>query len=246
MENFFGIPINTLMIILLIIFGVSAIVLTVSALRNRVMFKMAARNLPRRRANTVLTVLGLMLAAMIFSASFTTGDTLSHSTRLIAVNDLGEVDIMVIREGIEVGVFQEDTGTETGYFDEKYFNQLQQALENEPKVAGVAPAIIESVPVIAQTGLNEPAVKLLGFDPQYMEHFDLLLDREGNTLLIQDLGEGEVYVSTDVAEGLNVDSNAKLDIYVGVTAIPLTVKGIYEKGGTPSGPLSMVIRLSQL
>ena len=94
MESFFGIPINTLMLVLLVIFGLGVTLLLISALRNRVMFKMAARNLPRRRANTALTLLGLMLAAMIFSASFSTGDTLTYSIRNSAVKDLGEVDIL--------------------------------------------------------------------------------------------------------------------------------------------------------
>ena len=149
MESFFGIPINSLTVALLIIFGLSALILIISALRNRVIFKMAARNLPRRRANTVLTVLGLMLASMIFSASFSTGDTLTHSIRTMAVNDLGQVDIVVVREGVEPGVMQVENSTETSYFDSKYFEQVQQALDNAPEVEGVAPAIIESVPVVA-------------------------------------------------------------------------------------------------
>jgi len=245
MESFFGIPINSLMLVLLIIFGLGIAALVISALRNRVMFKMAARNLPRRRANTVLTLLGLMLAAMIFSASFSTGDTLTYSIRSMAVKDLGQVDIMVMREGIGPEAIYTGT-TDSSYFDTKYFSQVQQALADESEVEGVAPAIIQVVPVVAQSGVNEPAVTLLGLDPQYIESFDPLLDEQGNTLSLLNLGEGEIYVSTDVAEELNVGIDAKIGVYSQTDVTPLTVKGIYDSGGTPSGDLSMVMPLSRL
>ena len=235
------------MLVLLVIFGLGIIALIISALRNRVMFKMAVRNLPRRRANTVLTLLGLMLAAMIFAASFSTGDTLTHSIRSMAVKDLGEVDIMVVSEGIEPGtVFYTGTTTETIYFDKKYFTQVQQTLADKPEAEGVAPAIIEVVPVVAQSGLNEPVVTLLGLDPQYMESFDPMLDEQGNTLSVQNLREGEIYLSLEVAEGLNASVGDVIGVYLRADAVPLTIGGIYESGGTPSGELSMVMPLYRL
>ena len=81
MEKLFGIPINLLMIVFLVLLGLCAIGITIVALYNRVMFKIAARNLPRRLAQTTLVILGVMLAATLFSASFSTGDTLSYSIK---------------------------------------------------------------------------------------------------------------------------------------------------------------------
>ncbi|MFC2017680.1 ABC transporter permease [Chloroflexota bacterium] len=246
MSSFFGIPINTMMIALLVIFGLSAAVLTVIALRNRVMFKMAARNLPRRRANTILTVLGLMLAAVIFSASLTTGDTLSHSIRTMALKDLGQVDVMVVREGVDAGFEHGQTGLGTSYFDKQYFQQVQQALSDEPSVEGVAPAIIESVPVVSKSKLNEPSVDFLGVDSQYIQAFDPMLDEDGNTLLIQNLDGTEIYISEDLADSLEVGNGDQIDVFLGEEAIPFVIKGIYKEGGNPSGNLSMVTSLSQL
>ena len=99
MEELFGVPTEQLMWTLLAVFGVATLVLTVSALRNRVSFRMAARNLPRRRTQTVLVVLGLMLATMLFSASFTTGDTLTNSLRVESLANLGQVDVRVQAKG---------------------------------------------------------------------------------------------------------------------------------------------------
>src|SRR4028119_1209718 len=99
MEELFGVPTDRLMWTLLAVFSVGLVLLTLSALRNRVSFRMAARNLPRRRAQTALVVLGLMLATMLFSASFTTGDTLTNSLRLQSLESLGQVDVQVQAEG---------------------------------------------------------------------------------------------------------------------------------------------------
>ncbi len=247
------------MVALLIIFGLCAVWLIFSALRNRVMFKMASRNLPRRPANTVLTCIGLMLAAMIFSASFSTGDTLTYSIRSLAVDRLGEVDIMVMREGVEFGGMQmqmEGSGR-TKYFEETKFDNVRNSLSGLIKdgiVEGVAPAIIESVPVVAKSRLNEPAVTLLGLDHQYMEPFDPLLDKQGDELSLKDLeelGDGYVYVNAEMAEELEVGVNDEIDVYLGVEGTPLIIAGIYETGANPSPfdfdvAASMVAPLSQI
>ena len=243
MESFFGIPINTLMLVILAIFGVGVIALGISALRNRTMFKMAARNLPRRRANTALTILGLMLAAMIFSASFSTGDTLTYSIRNMAVKNQGEVDIMVMKEGIDTTAIYTGT-TDDSYFGFEHLARVQRALDDKSEVAGVAPAIIEVVPVVTPDGVNEPAVTLLGLDQQYMAGFDPLLEANGNDLLLDKLKPGEIYISVRVAEELGVDTGDIISIYSTDTSIPFLVQGIYESGGSPSPDLSMVMPLS--
>src|SRR5215213_2347269 len=102
-EELFGVPTQQLVWILLAVFGAAAMILGLSALRNRVSFRMAARNLPRRRTQTILVVLGLMLATMLFSASFTTGDTLTNSLRLQSLENLGQVDVQVQADGCPRG-----------------------------------------------------------------------------------------------------------------------------------------------
>ena len=95
MNTLFGIPIGTLTAALTIVFLVTVAITAFFALRNPVVLKMAVRNIPRRRAQTVLIVVGLMLATLLFSASFATGDTLAHSIRVQAVGQLGELELRV-------------------------------------------------------------------------------------------------------------------------------------------------------
>ena len=166
MEELFGVPTQQLMWVLLAAFGAAALILGLSALRNRVSFRMAARNLPRRRAQTILVVLGLMLATMLFSASFTTGDTLTNSLRVQALENLGQVDVQVQADGSGASGQQQFGPTNSeraSYFDAKVAGEVRDRLSDRDRVAGVAPAAIETVPVTARgSDLSEPSTSVLG------------------------------------------------------------------------------------
>ena len=43
------------------------------------MFLIGVRNIPRRRAQTVLIIIGLMLSTLIITAAFSIGDTVNYS-----------------------------------------------------------------------------------------------------------------------------------------------------------------------
>jgi putative ABC transport system permease protein len=214
---------------LLIILGLTVIVLTVVAVRERVFFIMGVRNLARRPAQTALTFIGLMLAAMIFSASFSTGDTLTHSIRRLGVDIIGNVDIRIESKSTEsVGAL--------GYFDESHLQQVSQALQDEPRVDAIAPAIGETVPILApKSNLYEPVVTLMGVDDRYTEGFDPLRDDQGKNLSIADLGENQVYVSAPLAEEIGLADGDELQVFLADNAKPMTVAGIFD---TVRNPLS--------
>src|SRR3954467_1708439 len=106
MNDFFGIPMNTIMYILLAFLAVALGTVALVAARNRVMFKLGIRNIPRRRAQTTLIVLGLMLSTLIISAAFTTGDTVQRSITGEVYGLLGSVDEVILVRG--VGEVQND------------------------------------------------------------------------------------------------------------------------------------------
>ena len=241
MEKLFGIPINQLMVALLIIFGVGVAITILVAVRNRVMLKMAVRNIPRRRAQTALIVLGLMLATILFSASFATGDTLAHSIRVMALDEIGEVDVVVQAEA------PEPSGRLT-YFDQDHFNRVQEHLADAPKVEGVAPLASEVAPVVAlATRQSEPQVHILGYAEEWMDGFDRLVDGEGNTLSLTDLAPDQVYISAELANELDVGPGDMVQVYLRPQQpSALEVVGVYEKGANPAGELSVVMPLPYL
>jgi putative ABC transport system permease protein len=214
---------------LLIILGLATILLAVVAMRERVFFIIGVRNLTRRPAQMVLTFIGLMLAAMIFSASFSIGDTLTHSIRGLGADIIGEVDLRVESKSTE-------SLAALGYFDESLLQQVSQALQNEPRVEAIAPAIGETVPVLAPTSnLYEPVVTLMGVDDRYTEGFDPFRDAQGRNLSIADLGENQVYVSAQLAEQIDLAVGDELQIFLSGDAKPMIVAGIFERVRNPVG-----------
>ena len=272
MEELFGIPTQQLVWILLAVFGAAALLLLLSAVRNRVSFRMAARNLPRRRTQTILVVLGLMLATMLFSASFTTGDTLTNSLRVDALKNLGQVDVQVQAKGSEASGQQQFGPTNSeraGYFDKKVAGDVRDRLSGENRVAGVAPAAIETVPVTAKgSDLSEPSTDVLGLDQEQMDGFDTLKTSSGKTLDPSDLGKDEIYLSADAAKGLDVEKgdeieatfaqkpeaiaapNAPPAALAGALPVPqpseLRVADVYASGANPASSTSMVMPLQRL
>src|SRR6476660_2158604 len=66
------------------------------AWRRRVIFKLGVRNIPRRKAQTVLIVVGLMLSTLIIAAALGTGDTIDHSATAATYDQLGHADELVV------------------------------------------------------------------------------------------------------------------------------------------------------
>ena len=240
MEKLFGIPTNQLMVALLVIFVIGVFVMAMVAIRNPVIFKLGVRNAPRRRAQTALIVLGLMLATLLFSASFTIGDTLNNSIRSEALKQIGMVDIMVQSE-------TPDPSGQPAYFDDAYFDTVREGLTGVPEVDGVAPLATETAPVVAlETGLNEPRVDILGYAEEWMNSFDQLESEEGNILSVSDLTQGQMYISGELAIELDVGTGDTVNVYLVSEPANLEVAGVYTKGANPADKLSLVMPLTQL
>src|SRR5215204_5566873 len=221
MDSLFGVPTERLTLVLLCAFAAGTLILAFLAARDRTLFRMAARNIPRRKAQTALIVTGLMLATVLFSAAFTTGDTLTNSLRAQALENIGRVDVVVkakqpesgggVPFGPGAGAAQPPEARET-YFDAELADEIRERLADEEDVAGVAPLAKESVPVTApQTDLSEPRVDVLGMYGDSMEGFDRLRTNSGEVLSVVDLGENEVYVSRETAEGLDVGVGDRIE-----------------------------------
>src|SRR5918997_612018 len=219
MDELFGIPTNQLTLVLFGAFAAGAVILAVLAARDRTSLRMAVRNIPRRKTQSTLIVTGLMLATVLFSAAFTTGDTLTNSLRTQALEDIGRVDVVVKAKQPE-----SDVGAAWGpgvtvtpearekYFDEDLVGEIRNRLSGVGSVTGVAPLAKESVPVTStRTDLSEPRVDVLGVDADSMHGFDHLTTASGDTLSVTDLGENRVYLGAQTAEGLGVEAGDSVE-----------------------------------
>src|ERR671910_860642 len=251
MDELFGIPTNQLTLVLLGVFAAEALILASLAARDRISVRMAVRNIPRRKTQSTLIFTGLMLATVLFSAAFTTGDTLTNSLRTQALENIGRVDVAVKVEQPESGsaiAFGPGAGvaqapdTRESYFDAKLADEVRERLAGEESVVGVAPIAKESVPVTApKTGLSEPQVDVLGVDASSMKGFDRLTAATGEVLSVANLGNNEIYLSTEAARGLGVNVGNSVE----ASLIPLAAEPGSEmtpgpqsqqRPGTAQGP----------
>ncbi len=58
MREVFGVPVDTMLVILAIALGAALAILAVLAIRDRILFTLAVRNVGRRRARSALIVVG--------------------------------------------------------------------------------------------------------------------------------------------------------------------------------------------
>ena len=164
MTQLFGLPIDTLATILVIISGVIIGVTLLLAIWNRIFFKIGVRNIPRRRTQMILIVFALMLSTTLLSSVLTTGDVMTSAVKSVAVYNLGSVD-----ELIEGG--RGPVGT---YPDRVYYDIARQASQ-APSIAAVAaiPVVTKTLMLIGLTALSSTTIILITF-------FDILRVNNGS------------------------------------------------------------------
>src|SRR6476661_2111524 len=98
METIFGLPMGNLAVALAALLGLLFVPVIATILFKRVMFRIGIRNLPRRRAQTLLIVLGLMLSTLIMSSALGFGDSLNYSIKKGVYDRFGPIDETVAIE----------------------------------------------------------------------------------------------------------------------------------------------------
>ena len=227
MDELFGVSMTTIAMVLAVFFGIGLSVLLYINLRNPILVRMAVRNVTRRPAQSFLIVIGLMLATMIITSAFTTGDSITSSIKEIATKDLNNLDQFVrvddesdIWEGLAVP--QE--------FDQALFDELGPILEADPDIDAVLPSLNENVAVVnLETKQFEVTALLTGVDPQRAPLFNDLRTVDGLVVSIAGLGRNELYIDVDGARELGAKPGSTLAIAVGPeTFVNFTVKGITD------------------
>src|SRR5437016_6293303 len=92
MTDLFGIPIDTLTRVLLVITIIILTGILFLALGNLIFFKIGARNLPRRRGQMLLIVFALMLSTSLLTSVLATGNVITATVQTVAVSNLGNID----------------------------------------------------------------------------------------------------------------------------------------------------------
>jgi len=227
MDAMFGIPMNSIMIVLLVMLGVTFSAVVLVFVRNRIIFMMGLRNIPRRTAQTVLIVVGLMLSTVIITAAFTTGDTVSYSITRQTYDLARHTDILLDGEVGRAGGSADNQNIPGDEYRRFLAAADAAGLEH---VDGYTGLLAEPVPVVnPATGLSEPNVWFAGIDTGRLDAFPDLIDASsGDVLSFDGLAHGEVYVNKSAADELGAMAGDVLNVYVQGQPHQYTVKALVE------------------
>lgn len=226
MQTLFGVPMNNIMIVMLVLLFLSLAAVLWVAVRRPVIFRMGMRNIPRRKAQSLLIVIGLMLATLISSAALTVGDTLNHSVGSEVYHLFDEVDQMVAVGGAD----DEDVNIQaviTNTVPAAAVDEVRTHAEGlEIDAVGsflvsFAPAINvgESEPdasnpmaLFEQGTASEPSVGIVSAPQETFNDFSVM-DIDGNPIDVEQLGSDKIYVTQKLADDIDIDVGGYL-VYV--------------------------------
>src|SRR5437899_5757412 len=202
---------------------------------NRVLLKMALRNIPRRRAQTVLILFGLMLATLIITASLSVGDTLNSSLQSIPLRQIGGVDEAITKQ--PAGQFVQGTSTSDSFFfsDAQAADVIQRS-KADPNVAAAAGVIVAPGSMIDTTTSQSSSenVSVFGVPAGFGSIGGTLRSRSGASLDAGALGSGEVYIGNQLADTLNAHAGDGLQLYVDGHLTQVTVRDVLDTEVNPS------------
>jgi putative ABC transport system permease protein len=252
MTSFFGVPPITVAewmsgavgLILLGLLGFAAV--------NRILLRMALRNIPRRRAQSVLILFGVMLATLIITASLAVGDTSAYSLQAIQVRQIAGIDAAFTRIGsIEI---QGAGITDADFFTDDQASSVMATAKTDPNVASTSGAIVAPGSMIDQTSgqTSSENVAIFGVGADFGSVWGTLHNRVGGTLDVAILSPAEVFIGSSLADHLGAKRGDALQLYVAGHPVQVTVRGVFDTEVNPSiashGPVvnSVLLPLAEM
>ncbi len=236
MTSFFGIPPITVATWMAGAVGAVLLVLVVFAAFNRVLLKMALRNIPRRRAQTVLILFGLMLATLITTASLAVGDTSAYSLQAIQIRQTGGVDEAFTRHDASQLVQGASTRSDADFFTEAQAADVIAKSKSDPNVTA-AVGVIAAPGSMIDTTTGQSAsenVAIFGVPATFASVWGPLHNRSGATLDTSQLAGGEVFLGNSLASILDAHAGDQLQLYVDGHLVNVTVRDVLDTEINPS------------
>lgn len=243
MNSIFGIPADSLMYALLGLLALIFIGVAAMALRYPLPFRLGVRNLPRRKTQTLLIVVGLALSTLIITSALGIGDTVDYSVKVEVYDDLGAIDqeisplILEAASGFSFSAAPNTDTDTTEWFAADRVADVAALVDGETLDAAV-PVVVQTLPVInSASELSEAAVSVRGIG-----------DVTGDGLVVPaglaDLAADEVLVNESLAEALLVNVGDELLLVKGFPT-PFTVAGIVPDGELAGGRPAVLWSLAQ-
>ena len=227
------------MMVLAAVFLAAMGVVAVLAARNRIMVKLGLRNIPRRKGQTVLIVVGVMLSTVIASAALGTGDTISFSIRKATLDGLRAIDEVVIYARADA----EDSFGTGSYIPYERFERMRLEVADLP-IDGLAPHLAETAPTLnLRTSLSEGQMRVVGIEPTLVAGFEPFTLISGGEVRLEDLRDGEPYINKRAAKELEAVEGDELRVILDGGSPVLKVRGVVKRGGLAGGDSTMLLPL---
>jgi putative ABC transport system permease protein len=201
---------------------------------NRMLLRMALRNTVRRRGQTVLIIVGLMLATVIFTASLGVGDTLTYSVQADQLRQIGGIDEAFTRHGA-TGAFDDPGYPIAGSGDSDFFTDAQATdviarSLSDPNVAAAAALVAVPGSVVDKTTSQTASmsVTVFGVADDFGRVWGTLRSRSGAIVQVSELGPDEVYIGRALANRLDARSGDKLNVYVDGQLTEVRVRQVFD------------------
>lgn len=257
MQSILGVPMTTIVTVVTVLFLAGLFGLLVVGLRDRLLLRLALRNVPRRRAQSALIALGLALSTVIITTALNTGDTISHTLRSLVAGTVGRADEIVVRprrdarrigfdnvQSVANGTFL--TGT-LQPFEQTEADRLSTALAGDDRVAGVMAATVEQVfAVNTSTGELQAQVRVYALPRQYPPVFGSLTDSNGKPIDFAGLEAASVVLNQDAAFALQAEPGHRLLVQLGERSLDLGVAAIARSGDLTGVQATIVMPLDEL
>ncbi|MCK4348499.1 MAG: ABC transporter permease, partial [Thermoplasmatales archaeon] len=209
------------------IFAFIVIILAILMVRNRIIFKMGFRNILRRKGNTAIVILGLMVGTAVISSSLVIGDTM---------NNMIETEVLEYYHTTDEKIVAVKPTGERDYFNESIFYEIEKGF-SLAYIDGLSPAIHDSVAILdMKTNLSEPTVIFIGIDFSHAENFGAFINQDRER--ITKLADNEIMIGKNTAEEIDAEVGDAIVVFASNNYYPFTLTHILqpkERAGNGEG-----------
>ncbi len=259
MQTLFGLQMQYLAVGLTAALLILILTIVIIAVRNRFLIKLALRNIPRRRTQSVLIIVGLMLSSTIVAASLAIGDTITASIRNAVLDGIGDIDITVSKPIDTLGEFGDPT------ISIEEIEEVANILYADERVDGIMPINTQNAPVLNQrTRLTEARATVRGFNvdgavgnfrpesqggpgpDSRLSPFELKPTVDGKTIDFASLADDEVLINERLGRTLDAQAGDMLTIVTPEGRFDFTLRAVMQIGGMAANDQRVLMPLSTL
>ena len=170
--------------------------------KDKIIFRLGARNILKRKSYAAIIILGLMVGTGVISSSLVIGDTMTNMIESEIIKSYHKTDEII--QGLK-------PSGDADYFNETIFDDLDKDIDKK-YIDGLSPQISDRVAVLnLKTNLSEPSVSFVGVDFSRARNFGSFINQKGQE--IRSLGTDEMMIGERLATKLEVELGQKLTVF---------------------------------